>query len=240
MDQPSPLVGEIVGDDDDNRTAEEFLSLMTNDPTLAANTVSDVLEAAASAFADQNSEFYSNIITDIVNELDPGTRAFLEALTDATRRRQIFQERLPFIDWVAANQSSGVDRLSAKLLDAADRTDWPEPTTYANYREYLTELLASGTITTEDLEYFQTVLWPEYMAVCIATVGSEYRTTKEWQYSVEMYWEDSLPERHEDTMYGTNRMHAERIYRTMSCNQTSGKPVLQRRLSIHGPWVNVP
>ena len=240
MDGTSPIVGEIVGDDDDNRTAEEFLALMTNDPTLAANTVSDVLEATAEAFADPNFEFSAKIIDDVVNELDPRTRVFLETLTDAARRRQAFQERLPFIDWIANGQSSGVDSLSAKLLDAADRADWPEPVTYSDYREYLAGLPVSGEITSEDVEYFQSVLWPQYVAAGLATVGDECSTTQEWQYSVEMHWEDSFPELHEDTRYGTSRMHAERVYRAMDCHQTSGRPVLQRRLSVHGPWVNVP
>lgn len=238
MDETSTIAGEVV---DDDGAAEAFLSLMAGDPALAANTVADVLEAAAEMYTSPDTAAPAQLIYSIVNELDPVTRLFLETLADATRRRQIFLERMPFADWIS-NSQLGIDPLVDKINTAIFSATWPELATYTEYREHLTDMVAAGEITAEDLRHFQLDLWPKYVAYGLGLVGDECSTTQQWQYGVEVRWGNEHRERLPESEFGTTRLEAEKLYqlhRSVSCRETSGKPVLQRRLSVHGPWVDV-
>lgn len=238
MDVASQITGEVVTDYDDT-AAESLLALMADDPTLAANTVADVLDAAAEVYNDPDAAVSSQLLHGIVNELNATTRVFLEALIDAARRQQVFQERMAFLDWIMNSQPLDADPLVRKLLNAADQTSWPEPETYSEYREYLTTMLARGEISENELEYFRTALWPQYVADGLAMVGDEYSTRQEWRYSIEIRWDDGHRERPAEAANGVSRLDAERIYRNAAIPDRAGNPVLQRRFSVHGPWVDV-
>lgn len=234
MGRDRPIVGEVMDPDGD---AEALVSLMAGDPTLAADTIADVLEAAAEVHA--NPDTAATLISVTVDELDHVTGAFLKALTSALHRRMALHERMPFIDWLT-NAVSGADDLAIRLLAVADDPSWPEPVTHVEYWNYLTGLVVAGGIDAEVLEHFRMVLWPQYLADGRAMMGDDERTTMEWQYGVEVRWGNGHRERPPEAGLGMSRLDAERLHRSLTYHDGAGTPVLQRRLSEHGPWVDVP
>lgn len=223
------------GDDD---TAESLLALMTGDPQLMTNTMADVIDTTA--WMIKSAENGAAMLTRLVDELNGDSRAMIELMCDVILRQRAAQTLTPFIDWVAneylpkddsADFSVAADPLANTLLMAADKPGWQDLTTFLEYREYLNTLRDTSLLSRFE------EMWAAYTKDAESLVGSLSTATTEYQYGVEIRWPDGTTERHPSSTFGLSRYDAEFLVQKV---HQPGTAVLQRRLAVNGPWVDVP
>lgn len=233
------IVGQVVdSDQEDGVTAQELLAMMAGDPAVAIATAADVLTAVAEC-SDSNPE----IIQGIVNELDSRASQFVAVLADAVYRQRAYRGMTPFLSWIA-NSPYVVPESLADALLRWGQNEWyglTPPETYSEYRDTVATLVQMKYIDAieEDLDELD-ALWTLYLAAGSGVVGNGVMgtTTHEWQYSAEIRWADGQVETVPASRCGNTRWQIEEWatigHRTPACQK-----VVRRRLSVHGPWVDM-
>lgn len=214
-----------------NPELESLLSLMVGDHQLMINMMADAIDTTAGII--KGSATGARTIARLVAELGEDSRAMIEVMADTIRRQEEGQRQMSFTDWLASEADLN-DSLATFLLSATAREDWTELATFVEYRDYLSH--AQMIDLPDTLSRFSS-LWSAYLTEVEASTGWPDTTTSEYQYGVELRWADGTTERHPESRFGLSRYDAQTLVR-MSPVDT--RAVLQRRLSVHGPWVDVP
>jgi len=216
--------------DETTDTTESLLAQMAGDPQLMVNTMADVIEATAGITNAANDPV---TMSRLIDELGDESRRLIELMCDGIRRREAAQALAPFIDWLADSEIPDDDPLADFLLTVADTS--PNLGTFVEYRDYLHKVIRSGALDSSAIPRF-TDMWTSYIEDIMTSVGAPGSTHTEYQYGVEIRWPD-VTERHPDSRFGMSRYGAEHLAWRV---QPPATAVLQRRLSVHGPWVDVP